>query len=85
MTRKIIQICTSGVENTQTTQSDFILTALCNDGTIWNRFGHQSNWLRIEDIPQDKLYRNDLELPATTEWRGCGQEKYEGRDIGDLK
>lgn len=69
MTRKIIQICTSGVENTQATQSDFILTALCNDGTIWNRFGHQSNWLRVEDIPQDikeKVYR---EPPPTTEIR----------------
>lgn len=69
MTRKIIQICTSGVENTQATQADFILTALCNDGTIWSRFGHQSNWLRVEDIPQDirdKVYR---EAPPTTENR----------------
>lgn len=69
MTRKIIQISTSGVNNTQQTQADFILTALCNDGTVWNKFGHQSNWMKIEDIPQDireKVYR---EAPSTTEIR----------------
>lgn len=70
MTRKIIQICTSGVENTQSTQADFILTALCNDGTIWNRFGHQSNWLRVEDIPQDILRRDTPETPPTTTQKG---------------
>lgn len=70
MTRKIIQICTSGVENTQGTQADFILTALCNDGTIWNRFGHQSNWLRVEDIPQDILRRDIPETPPTTTQKG---------------
>lgn len=70
MTRKIIQICTTGCDNTQQTQADFILTALCNDGTIWNKFGHQSNWLKVEDIPQDvreKVYRSP---PPTTEQRG---------------
>lgn len=70
MTRKIIQICTSGVENTQATQADFILTALCNDGTIWNRFGHQSNWLRVEDVPQDLRRRDNLEVPPTTTQNG---------------
>lgn len=70
MTRKIVQICTSGVENTQATQADFILTALCNDGTIWSRFGHQSNWLRVEDIPQDILRRDTPEKPPTTTEKG---------------
>jgi len=70
MTRKIIQICTSGVENTQATQADFILTALCNDGTIWNRFGHQSNWLRVEDIPQDIRRSDQPEAPPTTTQKG---------------
>lgn len=70
MTRKIIQICVAGCENTQNTQTDFIMTALCNDGTVWNRFGHQSNWLRIEDIPQD-LRRSDYpEAPPTTVHKG---------------
>lgn len=72
MTRKIIQICVAAVENTQNTQAEFVLTALCNDGTIWNKFGHQSNWLRVEDVPQDireKVYR---EPPPTTENRRGG-------------
>lgn len=67
MTRKIIQICTTGCENTQQTQSDFILTALCNDGTIWNRFGHQSNWLKVEPIPQDLRREPYPDPPPTTE------------------
>lgn len=70
MTRKIIQICTSGVDNTQATQAEFVLTALCNDGTIWNKFGHQSNWLRVEDIPQDILRRDIPEAPPTTTQKG---------------
>lgn len=67
MTRKIIQICVTGVDNTQETQCDFVMTALCNDGTVWNRFGHQSNWLKVENIPQD-LRRTDYPVaPPTTE------------------
>lgn len=73
MTRKIIQICTTGCDNTQQTQTDFILTALCNDGTIWNRFGHQSNWLRVEDIPQDLRREPYPDAPPTTDKRRGGK------------
>jgi len=52
-------------ECTQQTQADFILTSLCNDGTIWNKFGHQSNWIKVEDIPQD-LRREPCPGPSPT-------------------
>lgn len=65
MTRKIIQISVTGVENVQETQCNFVMTALCNDGTIWNRFGHQSNWLKVESIPQD-LRREPYPYPPPT-------------------
>lgn len=67
MTRKIIQICVTGVENVQETQCNFVMTALCNDGTIWNRFGHQSNWLKVEPIPQDLRREPYPDPPPTTE------------------
>lgn len=64
MTRKIIQICVTGVENVQETQCNFVMTALCDDGTVWNRFGHSSNWLKIEAIPQDP--KKDYPPPPPT-------------------
>lgn len=67
MTRKIIQISVTGVENVQETQCNFVMTALCNDGTIWNRFGHQSNWVKVESIPQDLRREPYPDTPPTTE------------------
>ena len=86
MPRKIYQISTCHVENTYQTQSNMATTVLCDDGSVWKLYDNVNpTWQRLPDIPQDKLSRNDLEPPPTTEWRGRGQEKYEGRDIGDLK
>lgn len=37
----------------------FIMTAICDDGSIWTQDYHSKNardshWSRIDDIPQDK-------------------------------
>lgn len=42
MSRKVIQI-TSAVSDT----AHIVLTVLCDDGTIWQKFGHL-NWEEIE-------------------------------------
>lgn len=70
MTRKSIQICVTGTNKTQQTQGDFVLTDLANDGTIWNKFGHHSNWMRVEDVPQDVREKVYSEAQKTTEIRG---------------
>ena len=51
--RKIIQICSAGVKQTNWTQCDYILTALCNDGTIWV-WDFKHPWNQIDPIPQDE-------------------------------
>lgn len=44
MKRKIIQI----------TRNRYYITALCDDGTIWEiRIIEDSKWRRLPDIPQD--------------------------------
>jgi hypothetical protein len=43
--RKVVQICP--VENTMQTQG--MLVALCDDGTIWI---YGSDWHKVDDIPQ---------------------------------
>jgi hypothetical protein len=51
--RQVIQISTIRVDESLTTQCEYITTALCNDGTIWeiaNR--NYAEWTRIPDIPQ---------------------------------
>lgn len=51
MKRKVVQICTTSVKNTYETQCDFITTALCDDGSMWIRYGNKSEWNRIEEVP----------------------------------
>lgn len=53
--RKIIQISCSGVDNVSSTQCSFIIIALCNDGTVWQRDNNTDDphWCKLEDIPQD--------------------------------
>lgn len=59
MTRKIIQITGAGVTNTAQTQTDHILDALCDDGSVWRMdatrlaHGDPSPWKRLPDIPKD--------------------------------
>lgn len=81
MKRKIIQVSVSPAGSGH---CNTLTTVLCDDGTLWKLTDHiNANWERIRDLPQDNLYRNDIEPSITKEWHG--QEKYEGRDIGDLK
>lgn len=52
--RKIIAIATAGVNNTISTQCNFITTALCNDGTVWEIRDNTNNqeWILLPEIPQ---------------------------------
>lgn len=70
MPRKIDQISTCEVANTDHTRCNMITTALCDDGSVWSlRDNVNAVWERLPDIPQDKVYRNDIEPPPTTEYR----------------
>ncbi len=51
MKRKVAQISTTSVKNTYETQCDFIITALCSDGSMWIRYGNKPEWNRIEAVP----------------------------------
>ena len=46
-TSKVIQISTSGIENTMSTQTYMITTALCEDGSIWEKQFEHANWYCI--------------------------------------
>jgi hypothetical protein len=49
MKRKIIQICTSVINDTEA------VYALCDDGTVWClTWSHPSQWDRMHDIPQEE-------------------------------
>ena len=57
--RKIVQISTRSFRE-DTVGSGFrlwdIVTALCNDGTVWEHaftYGQTAQWTRLPDIPQD--------------------------------
>ncbi len=50
--RKIIQISSAGIKNTAKTQTNYLLTALCNDGTVWCIDDDFSIWRKIIDIPE---------------------------------
>lgn len=53
--RKIIQINTTGVNNTYNTQCDYVTTALCNDGTVWVKHDQSDSWQRLPLIPQESF------------------------------
>ncbi len=51
--RKIIQIAACGTENTQSTQANLRVYALCDDGTIWS-MSETQDWIKEPPIPQDQ-------------------------------
>lgn len=53
MKRKIIQISSCRTENTYHTQAEFMVFALCNDGSVWEITNSTSaEWSRLPQIPQ---------------------------------
>jgi len=50
--RKIIQISTAGVQNTNVTQCNHIVTVLCDDGTIWEMKDTVGGWVFVGDGTQ---------------------------------
>lgn len=52
--RYIVQICSTGVNETGRTQCDHMVTALCNDGTVWQYHDNESPkpWHQLPPIPQ---------------------------------
>lgn len=51
--RKIIQIAVAGVKNTAETQCNYVTTALCDDGAVFEMRNNSAHWDRLPDIPQD--------------------------------
>lgn len=45
--RKIIQIVAAGPGRDR-------LVALCNDGTVWNTFDNNRDWMSFRSIPQPR-------------------------------
>ena len=45
--RRVIQIATAGVRNTCSTQCDWVLYALCDDGSVWEMPSTQG-WTHID-------------------------------------
>lgn len=50
--RKIIQISSMGVENVYETQCDYVIIALCNDGTVWEIRNTSSEWIQLPSLPE---------------------------------
>jgi hypothetical protein len=48
--RKIIQICTDSLPD-----SDIVINALCNDGTVWRLHYDDGrySWRKLNNIPQE--------------------------------
>ena len=53
-TRKIIQISTALIPETDLSSAEQVTTALCSDGTVWNFSTGNSKWWLFPEIPQDK-------------------------------
>ncbi len=51
MTRKIIQFQVIP----ETDHMNFSVYALCDDGTIWATFKDHSEWVQMDQIPQQEL------------------------------
>lgn len=53
-TRKIIQISTALIPETDLSSAEQVTTALCSDGTVWNLSTGNEKWRLLPEIPQDK-------------------------------
>ena len=53
MARKIIQISESVTPETPYHACFWSLTALCDDGTLWNKSSIKEPWEQIPNVPQD--------------------------------
>lgn len=50
--RRVVQLSVTGVENTPSTQCNYIVTALCDDGSMWVLHdGPEPFWWQIPSIP----------------------------------
>ena len=53
-TRKIIQISTALIPETDLSSAEQVTTALCSDGTVWSFSTGNNKWWLFPEIPQDK-------------------------------
>lgn len=51
--RTPIQIAAFGVKRTERTQTNYVVVALCDDGTIWEYGDERGAWQKYDPIPQD--------------------------------
>ena len=54
MSRKIIQISGESIPGDTQNEHWFNLTALCDDGTLWEFYGLTPAWRRLPSVPQDE-------------------------------
>lgn len=56
--RRIVQIATTRVENTSSTQCHWIVYALCDDGTLWEKAGDYA-WTLVDttEITKRRIQR----------------------------
>lgn len=54
MARKIIQITETMIPETEYSNLEHTLTALCDDGTVWHKSYILDKWVQIENVPQDE-------------------------------
>lgn len=53
MMRKAIQISISNVQNNISTQCNYIIAALGDDGSIWEYKDNIGVWIRLPEIPKE--------------------------------
>jgi hypothetical protein len=64
--RRIVQIAVAGVANTSSTQTDGIILALADDGSLWaagvDSYATENPWTRVTDLPS-KPRSEDADVP----------------------
>lgn len=58
MTRKVIQLVSNNVIENIDAPCNFVLHALCDDGSMWWLDSRGSGWVAIEPVPQDEVRWN---------------------------
>ena len=49
--RKVIQLTSCRVDNNLSTQCNFFLHALCDDGSMWSIRDNEKEWFQVPQVP----------------------------------
>lgn len=79
--RKIIQVSAMGCEATSQTQTNAIIVALCDDGSVWVSDCPFKQWNRLPFVPQDTFIKPHAPAPPMLRRNQLGKdEEAEGDD-----